>query len=110
MTLEQRPVANIYSGSRLMSLYAGKIIGSIAHTTLTFRHIHLRRSELEDGMALLGALPRVMRGGLVKAAKHCGAGLVRDASALNYPSQRCLFGNKRADAGVLLCQKRPGLP
>ena len=51
-------------------------------------------------MDLLEALPRIVRGGLVKAAKHCGAGLLGDAAALSYPSQRCLFGNKRADSGA----------
>ena len=59
-----------------------------------------RRSEMEDGMGMLEALPTVVRGGLVKAAKRCGAGVLADAAgALSYPSQRCLFGNKRADSG-----------
>ena len=51
-------------------------------------------------MGLLEALPSVVRGGLVKAAKRCGAGVLADAAgAAAYPSQRCLFGNKRADSG-----------
>ena len=51
-------------------------------------------------MGMLEALPSVVRGGLVKAAKRCGAGVLADAAGAGaYPSQRCLFGNKRADSG-----------
>ncbi len=52
-------------------------------------------------MGMLEALPSVVRGGLVKAAKRCGAGVLADAAGAGaYPSQRCLFGNKRADTGA----------
>ena len=65
------------------------------------------RSEMEDGMSMLEALPAVVRGGLVKAAKQCGAGVLADAGAMSYPSQRCLFGNKRADSGEAGTASKP---
>ena len=68
---------------------------------LTGQRSVVLRSEMEDGMGMLEALPAVVRGGLVKAAKQCGAGVLADvAGAASYPSQRCLFGNKRADSGA----------